>query len=331
MERVPLDPLDKISPALVPGERLVLRVRLSDGSATDLIGWVQDVDAAGVLLDRGRGTREVTVERSTLIAARRVPAAPGGPGPATVSAAQLEGAAADAWVADTEQLGEWLLRAAEGFTSRANSCLAVGDPGRSLADAAAAVEAYYRKRGLPPWVQVVIGSAEERALRDLGWNPTHVDTDVLATRLAHLLGTGAPPRRVAVSETLTADWLAAYRRSRPAQVSDATLRTILAGRPPTGLAAIRQGTGVVAIGRAAVRGRWCGVSSIWTDPHYRGHGHAGQILPALGHWAARAGARNVYLQVAADNADAQRVYARLGFIRHHSYRYLVAPDGDRRA
>ena len=42
----------------------------------------------------------------------------------------LEGAAALHWQApETERLGDWLLRAAEGFTGRANSALPVGDPG----------------------------------------------------------------------------------------------------------------------------------------------------------------------------------------------------------
>ena len=43
----------------------------------------------------------------------------------------LERAAARHWQApETERLGEWLLRAAAGFTGRANSALPLGDPGR---------------------------------------------------------------------------------------------------------------------------------------------------------------------------------------------------------
>jgi hypothetical protein len=53
---------------------------------------------------------------------------------------QLERAAARHWQApEQEPLGQWLLRAAQGFTGRANSALPLGDPGRPLPAAIAAV------------------------------------------------------------------------------------------------------------------------------------------------------------------------------------------------
>ena len=46
---------------------------------------------------------------------------------------------------------------------------------------------------------------------------------------------------------------------------------------------------------------------------------------ALGHWAARRGARYAYLQVDVANQPALRTYERLGFVRHHGYLYLAPP------
>ena len=46
------------------------------------------------------------------------------------------------------------------------------------------------------------------------------------------------------------------------------------------------------------------------------------MMIALGHWAARRGARYGYLQVASANSEAITAYQRLGFSRHHRYRYL---------
>jgi hypothetical protein len=56
----------------------------------------------------------------------------------------LERAAAQHWQApETQRLGEWLLRAAQGFTGRANSALPLGDPGMPLPEAVAAVTDWY--------------------------------------------------------------------------------------------------------------------------------------------------------------------------------------------
>lgn len=68
---------------------------------------------------------------------------------------ELERTAAAHWRGTEEQrLGDWLLRAAEGFTGRANSALPFGDPGLPLDEALAAVTDWYRARGLPPMIVV---------------------------------------------------------------------------------------------------------------------------------------------------------------------------------
>ncbi len=72
-----------------------------------------------------------------------------------ISIPDLEQRAALGWRAPEEgPLGDWLLRAAGGFTGRANSALAAGDPGRPLDRAAAAVREWYEARGLPAMIAV---------------------------------------------------------------------------------------------------------------------------------------------------------------------------------
>ena len=114
------------------GERWVVRHRLPDGSATDVIGWLEAVDATSVRLSVVGGAIRV-IERMTIVAARRVPPAAGGPHPRRISAEDLERHTLPGWLALHEPLGEWTLRSAGGFTGRANSCLAVGDPGVPIA------------------------------------------------------------------------------------------------------------------------------------------------------------------------------------------------------
>ena len=73
----------------------------------------------------------------------------------TISISALELVASGSWQPpELGRLGEWQLRAAEGFTGRANSALAVGDPGVPLEQAIDLVTAWYTARGLPPTLAV---------------------------------------------------------------------------------------------------------------------------------------------------------------------------------
>jgi GNAT superfamily N-acetyltransferase len=304
-----------------PGERWVIRWRLADGSATDLIGWIDLVTAEAVQLWSDR-TGTTTLQRSAVILARRAPAAPGGGDPLRVPADELERHALPGWLADSEPLGEWTLRAGGGFTGRANSCLAVGDPGRGVPQAAAAIESWSAAHGIPPRAQVIAGSETDLALSELGWRETYVATDVMVARLSAFLGMAPLSSDVRVTEDFAPEWLAAYGRSRPNDADPAVLEKILAGNPPRAFASAGSPE-QVAIARGHVSGPWLGLASIWVDPDHRRRGVATAMMRALGHWAARRGARHVYLQVAAENIDATAAYERLGFARHHTYRYLA--------
>jgi ribosomal protein S18 acetylase RimI-like enzyme len=310
------------------GERWVIRARLPDGSATDLIGWLEVQDPNTLQLVTGDGALH-RIERSTIIAARRAPAAAGGRDPRRISSAELERRALPGWLALYEPLGEWTLRAAGGFTGRANSCLAVGDPGIPIEQAAERIVGFARDHRIAPMAQVVTGSDEDAALRALGWVEAYVPTDVLAIRLSDLLAAELPERAVKVVENLDQSWWDAYQQSRPNTADPATLRMILDGNPPRAFAsAIEVGEDVpFAIARGHLSGDWLGVASIWTREDRRRQGWATAMLKALGLWAARRGARYGYLQVASANTQAIAAYGRLGFVRHHGYHYLAPSAG----
>jgi hypothetical protein len=93
-----------------------------------------------------------------------------------ISIADLEAAAAPGWRAPEEaRLGDWLLRAASGFTGRANSALAIGDPGRPLPAAVAEVSRWYQARDLPVMIAVPFPPANpqcdqvDQFLSECGW------------------------------------------------------------------------------------------------------------------------------------------------------------------
>jgi N-acetylglutamate synthase len=105
----------------------------------------------------------------------------------------LERAAARHWQApDIQPLGDWLLRAAEGFTGRANSAL--GDPGLPLPEAVTAIEDWYRRRDLRPTIVLPQGAAPE-PLEDLlaerAWVPRPGPAFVMTADIADISGAPA--------------------------------------------------------------------------------------------------------------------------------------------
>jgi GNAT superfamily N-acetyltransferase len=296
---------------------------LPDGSATDVVGWIEALNLTSVRLVTTAPAVTV-IARSMIIAARRAPPAAGGPDPRRIPAHDVQRHALPGWLAWREPLGEWTLRRAGGFTRRANSCHAVGDPGMSIHQAAEQIIDFAVIHDIPPLAQVIEGSPEERALQNLGWVGTDQPTAVLTSRLADFLE-GRPAAPAArISETLQPNWEEAYQRSRPNSADRAIVRMILKGNPPRAFAGVTgQGPELVAIARGHRNADWLGVASVWSRPDHRRRGLATAMMAALGHWAARQGARYAYLQVATVNESAIAAYRSLGFVPHHNYVYLA--------
>jgi len=317
---------DPLAGAL-PGERWVVRCRLPDRSATDVIGWIEALDATSVRLSSIDQASHM-IERSKIIAARRAPAAAGGPDPRRISAADLQRRALPGWLAWHEPLGDWTLRAGGGFTRRANSCHAVGDPEMPIRQAAEQIISFAAAHDIAPMAQVIEESPEEHALRRLGWMRTDQPTAVLVSRLADFLADRPADPAVKITETLQPDWEEAYHQSRPNSADPAIVRMILEGNPPRAFAAVTtqepdDHSDFVAIARGHRSGDWLGLAAIWTRPDHRRRGVATAMMTALGHWAARQGARYVYTQVSTVNEPALAAYTRLGFAPHHRYIYLA--------
>jgi len=182
---------DRLS-ALV-GRRVALRHRLpvADGgpTLTDSVGELADDGPSAVLVHTRRGV--VRVARDAVVAVREIPP-PMPRRPSWAAVARLERICADAWPPVVQRpLGQWRLRAAGGFTGRANSALVVGDPGMPVPDALESVRAFAAEHGLAPRVQVAMGSPWHRAITEHGWtrDDTHragADVSVLVIELPEL-------------------------------------------------------------------------------------------------------------------------------------------------
>jgi GNAT superfamily N-acetyltransferase len=265
---------------------------------------------------------DVAIERATVTAAKRV-----GRRRTRSATERLELIAAAGWPAvETATLGDWLLRASDGWTGRGNSALAVGDPGRPTADAVDAVVEWYGRRGLRPAIAVPLplGKRIQPELDRRGWEtvtPTLVQT-------VELVSTGLGDRfpvspDVVLHREPTPEWFAGVG-GRKGGLPPAA-RRILTGAPETRYAAGYVDGVLVATGRGVLTDGWLGISVVGVEPAHRRRGWAARVTSALAAWAADAGARWAYLQVEEANTAAVRLYEGLGFRTAHGYVLRVAP------
>ncbi len=299
---------------------------------TDLLGVLEEWGESTITVRSEDGTR-VVVDRAHVVAGKPVP-----PRPAVrlrVPVEVAEHRALESWPAvEVERIGDWVLRASGGFSARANSALLLGEPGAPWDEAVQRVVEFYSRRRLPVWVQAMHGSAELDRLLDEGWvtaRPGEADTGFYlagvagAARAVRRLRPADPPA-IRIDDRASDDWLADDERAL--RHRDAA-RAVLEGPEQVAFAAVREAEVVVAKGRAALSpgaDPWLGITDVWVHPGHRRRGLAVVVLEALLGWAAERGAATAYLQARQDNAAALALYDRLGFTRHHSYRYLRAPD-----
>ncbi|MFE6778804.1 GNAT family N-acetyltransferase [Streptomyces sp. NPDC057702] len=315
----------RISPADV-GKRVSVR-RLNDPGGgpqkfTDTVGVLTSWTGGVVRITRKNG-EDVRIAEATLVAGKVIPPAPGGRpgvpptrrrGPAT-DAYELDRVAARAWPpADRLRLAPagadptaglaagagWELRAAGGFTRRANSVLPLGDPGLPLDEALRRVRAWYDERGLPTYVHVSrdgAGGQQDLAteLARRGWTnegTAEVWTAALAPvadrdpapfrdpdgiggapsgSFGGAAGPGTTGLRAEVSRTVSDAWLARYQRfGEPVPES----LTVLTGGPSVWFATVWEesdatgdpgdvrGPGTAGGGEAVAIGR-CVVDGRW--------------------------------------------------------------------
>ncbi|MFJ9081041.1 GNAT family N-acetyltransferase [Streptomyces sp. NPDC102384] len=312
------------------GKRVSVRRVSGEGSAgrkfTDTVGVLTSWND-GVLLITRRNGEGVRVEESALVAGKVVPAAPARRRGPSATYPELARAAARAWQPiESERLGDWELRAADGFTRRANSVLPLGDPGRPLDDALSHVQEWYAARGLPAYAQTATGAegAQEvlcAGLEERGW-VREVSAELRIAALAPI-GDAPDAPHVLLSREPDEAWLARYQRKGASEVA---LKVLCAG-PSVWFATVPgEGDVPAAIGRCVVDGRWAGFAAVEVDPAQRRRGLATDVMTALARQALDEGASAAWLQVEADNEGARALYDRMGFATHHAYHHYRAPE-----
>jgi len=230
---------------------------------------------------------------------------------------------------ESETYDGWVLRAAGGYTGRANSAAPL-DPGElEPAEKITYTEAWYRSRGLPPMIRLTPAAQpagldlvlEERnySLRDEGVSVQAVELD----------GSHSPVGLVEVAEgPIPRSWLAMLASLQPRVEQHLDAARDLFSRLPisSAFAAVRRDGAPAAIGRAVLENDDVGLFDIITDPDLRRRGLATDITLALLDWGSQHGATRAYLQVEPGNSPALGLYRRFGFEEVYRYWYRVAPE-----
>lgn len=249
----------------------------------------------------------------------------------------LEVRCSRAWPPLTEEpLGDWVLRWADGFTGRANSALAVGDPGRPVPEALRAVCDFAHDRGIAPMVQVLRDTPNERAIAAEGWLEAKghrrghevvvLTAPLTADRHFHVK-VPAPGGHfhVKVPDAPTDGWW--ELTLGPGEDSPAARSVLTGGKVGYGVATL---DGVTAgVVRGALVDGWLHVGRLEVAPAFRRRGLASELMGAIATWGVEQGAGHAVLQVAEGNSGALALYAGLGYVAHHRYRYWVPASGSR--
>jgi N-acetylglutamate synthase len=290
-------------------------------------------DAVGELDDDGGtlvvGTRRgpVRVERDRVVAVRAVPPAPPRRAP-LAAVTRLESLCADAWPAQHErQLGGWRLRAASGWTGRANSALAIGDPGLPIPAALDAVRRFAADHGIGPRVQAPVGSPWDRSVSQEGWvlETDHAAGSEVSVMVVELAALAAPDVGVELPERPSEPW---WRLGGSPEPGPGQRHVLDPGGTPRTAFALARDAGGEPVGRlrATVVADHLHLSYVDVVPEARRQGLATALLGAAAGWGRGHGARWGVLQVALQNTGARALYDHLGFVEHHRYRYLVPPS-----
>jgi GNAT superfamily N-acetyltransferase len=260
---------------------------------------------------------------------------------------ELERVAALHWRAPEEsRLGGWLLRAGGGFTGRANSALAVGDPGVPLDDALAVVADWYRARGLSAMIAVPMqipgptapAHALDDHLAERAWLLRAAPAYVMTVDLRPHGPTGSPgvpspsplpPMPPGTGLRMDAEpdeaWLGMYHYRGQELPPVARELLMSAGWQRFVSIRVQSGGEPIAIARLSVAGGWAGITAVEVSPAHRRQGLGTLITRAARAEAARQDVARVFLQVETANAAALALYEQCGFRYSHRYHYRIAP------
>lgn len=220
----------------------------------------------------------------------------------------------------------WLLRFNEGYTKRSNSIQAIYGNTLALEDKLSKCEQWYEGLGsqtifkITPFIQPVMLDEE---LASRGYE--QVDRTLVKTM--HLDQLQSPsPADIWFEEELSETWLDVVTMfNKLSETQREITRKMLEQRSPLQrcFAILHQNGIPVACGLAVIEDGWIGLYDIVTDPEKRNLGFGTQLISHILDWGKSKGAKQAYLLVVKDNAPANRLYEKIGYVEQYEYWYRV--------
>ncbi|MCU0499907.1 MAG: GNAT family N-acetyltransferase [Anaerolineae bacterium] len=242
----------------------------------------------------------------------------------TLSIQQFEEFSFRAWPAlDSEQYDGWLLRFTHGYTRRANSINPIYGSTLDLGEKIAHCEQRYRQQQLTPCFKltpIAQPTGLDQMLTERGYQ-REVESRVMIADLGAANLSLDPSANLNTHATET--WLQDFTTLNPTHAPHLqTMRALferIEGK--TYFATVQHEGETASVGLGVVINEIIGLFDIVTREDKRGHGLGRNLVSALLSEARAQGVKTAFLQVAADNAPAQRLYSKLGFRVFYPYWY----------
>ncbi|MHA2231969.1 MAG: GNAT family N-acetyltransferase [Candidatus Hodarchaeales archaeon] len=243
---------------------------------------------------------------------------------------ELERIAFNAWPASyCENLGGWILRAANGVTRRANSVFPDGDPlAKDVEAAIKKIVGFYKDKAIIPRFQMTAVSQPvdlDELLAKLGFT-VELDVAISITSIGQLASIKSRiPVKIRAKPDLA--WLSTYIAGNGYDQTSLEIRKAIVERiaQKKAFAAAFVDDKIVGVGLGVVERGWLGLFSIATLEEHRRQGVATSINRALAAWAIKQGAVHAYLQVFTGNISGLALYHSLGFEEAYRYWYRWLP------
>jgi N-acetylglutamate synthase len=221
----------------------------------------------------------------------------------------------------------WVIRLANGYTSRANSASPVVSGIGMSPELLTEIERIYAAAGLRSAVRVtpVCDPAVEDLLLARGYRVKD-RSRIMLLDLAACGGT-TPDPRVSIERQPSRRWIdGVCAHQAPAKRNADHLGQIVSRiRVPAGFASIHEDGADIGFAMCAVDRGYAEIGSVIVSPERRGKGLGRAVTDALLAFGVSEGAHHAFLQVDATNTAAINLYSRQGFVDVGGYLNMIRP------